>query len=141
MSKTKVVKVHVTHGDLRNDLAIPALVKMIKSPNYPNMRVVKKMSEIQKSLDHVFKTSQDAYIGLVKAYAVLDDKGNVVEQEGKPGSFTIPTDKQADWEKSITAFKNTQTEITLPQGKMTLDEVAKVGLTPQDIGAVAFIVE
>jgi hypothetical protein len=131
--------VKVTHHELRNQFSIPAIVKLKRSPNYPNMRAVKKMAEIGKALDKTFKASQDAFVGLVKGYAVLDDKGEIVENE--QGEFQIPEEKKADWRQTLEKFMESETDLVLPYGKLSLDEVSKVGLTPEEYGAVPFLVE
>lgn len=138
VKKAAPLIVSLTHQELRSPLAVPAIMK-IKRSTYPSMRTVKKVVGISKALTETMKASQDSFVGLVKAYAKLDDKGEVIESED--GSFDVPEEKQAEWRASCATFMTSSTTLELPQGKLTLDEVAQVGLTPEDLEAVPFLVE
>ncbi len=129
--------VTLTHQELRNPLAVPAILK-IKRSTYPSMRIVRKVVGISKALNSTMKSSQDSFVGLVKAYAKLDQNGEILEPEG---SFEVPEEKQAEWRLSCEKFMTSSTTLELPSGKLTLEEVASVGLTPEDLEAVPFLVE
>lgn len=141
MLKSKAHKVHVKQSALRNKFVIPALIKLEKSSNYPNIKTVKRVSEVTKVMAETFKLSQDKFVGLVREHALLDENGSIKEKDGQVGTFEIPDANLAAWTTALGGFMDSEAEIVLPSGKLSLDDLAKVGLTPEDLTALSFIVE
>jgi hypothetical protein len=112
-----------------------------KSSNYPNIKTVKRVSEVTKVMAETFKLSQDKFVGLVREHALLDENGSIKEKDGQVGTFEIPDANLAAWTTALGGFMDSEAEIVLPSGKLSLDDLAKVGLTPEDLTALSFIVE
>ncbi len=67
-----------------------------------------------------------------------DENGKRLEEQG-PGSFTIPDECAADWQKEIKAIFDKTIEIDRP--KLVLSEVWAAGLSPGDIMALEPILD
>jgi hypothetical protein len=75
----------------------------------------------------------------VKQYAKLDDKGEIKPADGKPGSFEIRDEVVEEWKVKLDEYHNLTAEI--PSYRITLDDIADVKLTANEIGAIEELME
>lgn len=65
--------------------------------------LLSQVVKLHKAVDLNFTKLRKDYEALVKQYAEVDDKGNLVEPDG-PGSFKLKEDKVKDWPQAVTNF-------------------------------------
>lgn len=96
-------------------------------------KLLSQVVKLHKNVDKHFNILKKDYEELVKKYAELDDKGNLIEPDG-PGSFKLKEDKLPEWPKAITEFMSRKFIIDKMR-KINSDQLINSGinLTSSDI--------
>lgn len=125
--------------------------KLLKSPqfqvalrkisNHPfkSQKSAYNVMRIAKKVDEESKNCQELFTKLLKGFAKLDDKGEFVPVDGQPGTYQVPDEKQADFQKAAEEFD--ELEFTIERYPIKLEELDGVGLSPAELGAVESLLQ
>lgn len=123
--------IELTYGMLRNGTFFPAFGKLYNASGIKDVRVIQNISRIQKLLDKYATEAQEIFLKLVKEYAVLDDKGEILPHDGVPNTYKIQEEKQGEWEEKVKEF--TSTKVSLSAKRIHLHELVGVPLSARDL--------
>lgn len=120
------------HKDLNNQDFTRALGKLCNTAGLP----VKLAYTVGKTQKAIQKEMQEARVGfqkLIDQFAEKDEHGKRVEPEGE-GSYKIADEKMKDFDQAVQDFMDIELEIS--QSKVTLDQLERANLTPNEIMAL-----
>lgn len=107
-------------SELKNPQTIEALRKVANFP-FKRAQVTMSVKMTIKDVQDKSKSLQDRFQNLVKKYTEIKEDG----------TYEIPEDKQAEWNKDFEAFNDQ--EVQLLGGKIFLNDLDGAGLTPVDM--------
>lgn len=118
-------------GFLNNMLAMSALDKLSTSNKMP-ADIAYRAGRLHAKINKEVVVTRDLWLGLVKKYAILDDKGEIVFKDNKPTFETLEKEKEHDiaFEEMM---KEEFEEKVFPLPLAALKECA---LTPQELIAI-----
>jgi hypothetical protein len=89
---------------VRNQAFQQALAKLLHYPKFSH-DTKKTVAKIVKRMHEAGEEAQHRFAAVVKAHAYLDDKGEILPNEGVAGTFKIIPEKFADFQKAVEAME------------------------------------
>lgn len=124
--------------DLRNPTFVRTMQKIAKSP----IKDIKALYNVTRLLDKVQqeeKRSQELFMVMLKEHAVLDDKGNLVPHDGKPGSFQIKEDMLDAWKKKVEDYMDIEWQVE--RHPLKLSDIASANMTPEEVMSIECVLD
>jgi hypothetical protein len=128
----------LTYGHVKNPAFLNALAKLAHQP-MKSPKAAYSVARIVKALSDETSVVQAAFLKMLKAYALLDEKGEFVPNDGIPGTYQIPEDRVEEWKKVNTEF-NLMT-FDAKGRKICVDELAGDAMSAHDMLTLADILE
>ena len=134
----KVELAYVKLGSFQEPTFTHSLGRLV-GHKFKDPRITYKVMKISESINKVMQSSQKAFITTLKEYAELDDKGEFVPKDDKPGTYVIPEEKQESWKKVYSEFG--ETKESLNRKKLDLDDLTGFELSAMDMTNLEGIVD
>lgn len=122
----------LTYGQVISPDFCQAFAKLSNHTGFDSFKTAYNVSRLAKKLDSEYKIIGKLHVEVVKKYAEVDDKGELIPyEEGGPGSFKIREGVKDEWLKAIDEFN--KTELTIDRYPIPHDQLEGVALSPQEI--------
>lgn len=90
---------------VRNQAFQQALAKLLHYPRF-SFGTAKAIAKVVQTVRGAGDAAQERFAVVVKAHAFLDEKGEILPNEGVAGTYKIMPDKYADFQKAIEAMES-----------------------------------
>lgn len=130
VSPIKKGQIKLTYKDLKDPQFIPTMQKIATAP-LKSPKTAHRILTITKALDPEIKKSQEIFEKTVKTYAELDEKGNFVPLEGRPGTFKIKEGEEEKWKKALEEYEAIECEVDAP--KINIEHLEGITLSAMDL--------
>jgi len=125
MTSSKVLPMEKTlatiaYGQFQDATFMAALARL-GSHKFKNPKTTFRVMKLTKAINKELNDSQELFVKTLKEYAKLDDKGEFVPQDNKPGTYVIREEKVDEWKIAFNEFK--VIEPSLHRKKLSLDEL------------------
>jgi hypothetical protein len=128
----------IKYSTLKDPMFISGMAKVNRCP-FPKTRLSYNVSRIVDKVQQEAKRAQDIWIKLVKQYAKMDEKGEFISPEDKPGCYEIPDEKQEEFKVKVEEFENF--EFDIDRYPLKLDDLNGSGLSPQEIHTMECVLD
>jgi hypothetical protein len=122
----------LTFRQLKDQQFAQALGKLANFGRYRDQKVTYNIARMIVLIDQHKTAMREAFLALIKKYAVLDEKGNLKVAED--GGITVQDEKKKEWDEAATSFHEQAVEIK--RHKIKLEDLQGVELTPLDLLAL-----
>jgi len=95
--------------------------------------------KLSESINKEMQVAQKTFIETLKSYAKLDNKGNFVPKDDKPGTYMIQDGKEKEWEETFKKFA--KTEACLNRKKLSAEELAGFDLSAADMDSLKGVID
>ncbi len=135
----------ITYGDLRDHNFNRGFQKLANHNGFKDAKVIVAVARIGKLFKKRSEDVQEAFLKLLKSYAILDDKGEFIpmkDEKGveQKGTFQMKPENIGEvWEKAQDEFNKSEIEIFA--NKLQLHDIVGVGLTPLELGALEGVIK
>lgn len=126
--------IKLTYGTLRDKDFFSAVAKINNFTDFKDARVMANIARIVKLIDKYQEEANDVFIKLLKQYAKLDEKGEILASPGKPGTYEIKDEVVAEWKEKYKEFCAVEFEIFAK--KLNLHDLISAKLSPKDLIAL-----
>lgn len=125
----------VTYGQLRNDLFIQGVAKIVGFTEYNDYQLTYNVSKIDKKLAAEDKIMRAALEKMTKEYVETDEKGNFIWAEGRYGQMKPKSDEHHErYTAELEKFE--QVEVTIECHQIPLQILCeRVKLSAQELAA------
>lgn len=128
--KYSVMRVHSFNAGLSKLLNYPRFLPSVA------LSVVRLIERVEKERE----VAQKLYEGIIKKYAKLDDKGELVPKDGQPNSFVLREDATQEQIDKEVEEMGEQT-FSVDMRPIALAALEGVNLTPQELMYMTAIIE
>lgn len=122
--------VQIKYEMIRNPAFNQALSKLMHYPKFTprtGLMIARLVERVKKEA----QVAQDAFIAVVKKYAILDEKGEIAPDNGQPNTYKLREGQQEAFDKE-TSELGEQT-FSVDMKPILLDDLSGVGLTPNEL--------
>jgi hypothetical protein len=124
--------IHLKYADMNNRVLRNALSRLANHDGFRG-QFAYTISKLIRKWDEEAKIATELLLKLMKTHAKLDEKGEIIPKDGTGFELNdLHTEK--DWEDAVKKFD--QTEFTIEVNALGIDELEKVGLTPNEMIAM-----
>jgi hypothetical protein len=123
-------------SEIRDPDFMAAIRKLAGYGKYKDPKTAYSISRIVKIIDQQSKAMREAFLKLVKQYAVLTETGDI--KLNSDMAFEIPDDKTAEWQDVVEGFHEQKVEIHWKQLNVT--ELEGVELSPMELLALESVI-
>ncbi len=101
-----------------------------------------RLAKIVRELDNIVSIKNDREVAIIKKFAKVDDKGNIIEgkdKEGKslPGTFEIKDDESKNYAKEMEKLLNFENEVDFD--KLSVEELKLEKYSAKKIMKIDFL--
>lgn len=128
--KYSAMRVHSFNAGLSKLLNYPRFTPSVA------LSVVRLIERVEKERE----VAQKLYEGIIKKYAKLDDKGELLPKDGQPNSFVLREDATQEQIDKEVEEMGEQT-FSIDMRPIALPALEGVGLTPQELMYMASLVD
>lgn len=122
--------IEINYEIMRNPVFARGIHKLVSHTAYPPL-VGYNISKLQRRLVSESKICDRLFKNLVEKYAKKDELGKISPHEGRPGSFTIPEENEAAWDRELKEFGAIKVEIDCH--RTDIANLEGVGLSPLEM--------
>lgn len=98
-----------------------------------------QVRKLVRSVESSRLEAQEIFTKILKEFSVLDEKGEFVPEEGKPGTYQLLPEKGPELEAKVKEFDEMEFKVEIP--KLKLGDIEGVALSPSEIDALLPILE
>lgn len=98
---------------VRNQAFQQALAKLLHYPKF-SLSTTKAIAKIVQRVREAGDEAQNRFAAVVKAHAFLDEKGEILPNEGVKGTFKIMPEKFEDFQKAVEAMEEEKFSVDAP---------------------------
>jgi hypothetical protein len=131
--------IKVKFGNVRDQMFMAAMSKLAHSPTFKDPKAAYNIARIIAKLGQQTDTTNELFVKLLKQYAKLDEKGNFIPVENRPGTFQIPDERSEEWNTKLKEFE--AIEFDIDRYAIKLDDIADAKLTPAELNAIHDILD
>lgn len=122
------------YQDLKKRDLMVAFNKLCQFPRLKPQKAL-MVAKVSRQISEKEISVTGEFLEIVKQYCVLDDKGEIVPQEGQPGTYQIKEENQKAFQKVMDEF-NVKTFEVKDCSKLYMKEIEGANLTPNEILAI-----
>ncbi len=123
--------IKLTYKLINNGAFVSAIGKIAKFEGWTDQRSAYNAAKFFRRFKQEMETAQELYVKLVKRHAKVDEKGNLISPEDKPGQFEILDQNAEAWIKAREDFESVSFEIDchpIPLEKLQGAELSAIDL-------------
>ena len=130
----------LTYAQVLEPDFVEAIMKCVNAPGIKSSREIYNLAKMYRRLKIKLKDLNYAWRDLLRKFAVLDDKGQVVPYEGKEGTFEIKEGLEEDFKKAEAEFNDRK--FILDCYALNFEDMNAAGskLTAKDVDALGDII-
>ena len=132
----------LTYGHIKDPKFLTAMSKLARAP-LKDPKAAYAVNKVIKDMSAKTPQVQEAFLGMLRGYALLDEKGEFVPTSNDgvtvPGTYQIPEDKQEAFGTASAAFNATPLETSARALK--LDELVGADLSAVDLDMLTGVIE
>lgn len=117
------------YANLRDPSFLRAFYKLTNHSGLPTKACI-VITKLKKRIDEETKLAQEEFTKLLKNFAELDEKGDFVPQDNKPGTFKIIEGKEQEWEAASDTLL--EKEFVIQKSKLNFADVESAKLSPNE---------
>lgn len=122
--------IEISYKHVRSGFFMQAFDRLTNNPNLPQ-KTSYNVSKIAQKLAPQIEKAQEAFMEIVKKYAIVDAKGNFVpDPQRGPSSFTVSKEQEAEYKAKIDEFDAGM--MTVDRPKILVSELENVKLAPNE---------
>lgn len=127
------------YGHLRNVNFLRGINRLANYQGLKDPKALYNIMRITKKIEQEGKNSDELFMKVVKQYAELDEKGDVVCIEDKPGMPKIPEEKQKEYAEKLKEFMDI--DFKIERFKVKLSDVVGAGFSAKELEGLEDILD
>lgn len=125
----------VTYGHMQEQNFAKAVGKIANFTGYKSTKTTYNVAKIARKLNEEFKLLGTLHLELVKKFAEVDEKGELVNPPDRPpGSYRIRDEVKEEWFAACKDFN--ATEVKIDRDSLSLEDLVGVPLSPMELDAL-----